>query len=156
MKINPMSEKEARDAATPPPLPAGDYDCEIAVAVETVSKSSGMGMFEIDLRVFTDDGRTRTVRDYVMTEGKAAWRLRQCCVGLGLLAQYDAGEVGSYDFEGRSGRVSLIVEEDKNGLYPPKNRVKAYIVPGTPRPLQSAKPRQPVSAGHDLDDEIPF
>lgn len=161
MKFNPMSEQDARIASAPPVLPNGDYDCQVTCAIEKNSASSGMGMFEIEIKVFTGDAKTRMVRDYVMTEGKAAWRLRECCEGLGILDRYDAGDVSEHDFADRTGRVRLSTEPATEA-YPAKNRVKRYLAPTTHQNAparQSARntQRQTASAGGgDIDDDIPF
>ena len=160
MKFAPMSEKEARDASAPAPLPNGDYDFEVISAVEKNSKSSGMGMFELELKVYKPDGGFRTIRDYVMTEGKAAWRLRQCCEGLGLVSQYEQGDLTQADFQGASGRCALITQEDPTGQYSPQNRVKTYIkAQSSARPAQRSQPQHAMAtagSADDLDDEIPF
>ena len=154
MKFNPMSEQEANSGLC---LPTGEYDFEIIKAEETNSKSSGLGMFALELRVIGDDGVERRVRDYVMTEGKAAYRLRQCAVGCMLLEQYNAGELTGFDFEGRTGRVRLGIE--KSEQYGDRNRVMSYVQPGreasADRPRTPSRVRERVPAA-DLDDEIPF
>ncbi len=161
MKVQTMTEREAKEASAPPVLPDGEYDCEIGVAVEKQSKSSGMWMFEIDIRILLDNDKTRTVRDWVMTEGKAAWRLRQFCGAFDLMAEYEAGNINASDMERRSGRVSLKTEPGDD-QYGPKNRIKAYLAVASaptprPRPQPGRQPAMAASTGADLgDDDIPF
>lgn len=155
MTFKPLTEKEANTGLL---LPPGDYDFEIVGAEETFSKNTGLGMFALELRVISDAGEERKIRDYVMTEGKAAFRLRQLCEACGLLEAYERGELSGFDFERRTGRVKLGVEKSEE--YGDKNRVKAYLVPSQngaasmppPRPRQEALP----AAASAMDDEIPF
>ena len=158
MKVKPMSAQEQKNAEAPPLLPDGDYDFEIIGATEKQSKNSGMMMFELQLRILLEDDKSRLLRDYVMTEGAAAHRLRQVCECVGLLRHYEQGDIDAQDFENLAGRATLMTQADKTGTYADQNRVKRYLpANGAAPPMQRpAAPKRPVMADADLDDDIPF
>jgi hypothetical protein len=154
MRVQAISASELKQAEEQRgPLPAGEYDFEVAGAEERISQKSGLGMFEVQLKVFRPDGGGfRMVRDYVMAEGQMAWRLRQCCEALGVMSAYERGEIHAHDLEGTAGRCVLSIRKDPSGQYPDQNAVKDYL----PKPQSPSRPagntaavraRQPAVAG---------
>lgn len=157
------------------PWRAGDYDFEVHAASEEISKSSGREQIKLTLYVFDEDGNKRTVFDYLGSDEKSQWKVRHCAEALGLVAQYERGEMDPFDLEGKSGRLRLRVKKAE-GEYPANNTVGDYIPLGD-QPAKAARPtpsaarpaalaaRPPGGASPsphggstsaDLDDTIPF
>lgn len=149
MKFQPKSQEELdREAAARGPFRPGVYDFDVTSASDETSKN-GNEMIAVVLKVYDQDGETRTVRDWLLEA--MAYKLRHACETVGLDHEYEAGTVSAADFEGRSGKVKLKIE--KSSGFPDKNVVADYVVEAAvlkPAPVQ----KQMVSA--DLDDDIPF
>jgi Protein of unknown function (DUF669) len=163
MKINPMTDaEEAAEKAKFGAWPKGAYDFEVAGAEDSTSKK-GNEMIVLDLMVFDRNGTRRNMKDWLVESLPV--KLKQACEATGLHAAYANGNVTSYDFVGRTGRLMLGIEKQEG--YEDRNKVTGYVpvtavTPAT-RPAvasarQTAPARKPVPAGanSDLDDEIPF
>jgi hypothetical protein len=152
MRITPKTEKELAEENL---FPAGEYDFEIASAIETVSKSSGRDMIKVALNVFCD-GKSRQVTDYLMES--MGFKLRHFFYGIGFGDRYDAGDCTAQGLVGRAGRVVLKVEEQDG--YLPKNAVRDYIVSDENKAASTAakvaKPAVRVAAASEVTDEPPF
>jgi hypothetical protein len=168
MIFKPKSEHEL---ATDDLFPAGQYDFEVRNADEAVSKTSGADMIKLELYVFRPDGERRIVYDYLVGTEGGQRKIRGFSAAVGLLAQYEKGELLAVDMVQRTGQLKLRVETDKTGQFPDKNSVADYLKPKAApasvaqpvsrslRPSPAAEARKPVPAGAgggDLDDEIPF
>lgn len=153
MRTTVYTEKELAEANL---WPKGEYDCEVIDAIEETSKS-GNDMVHLKLRVHNEDGGTILVDDYLVDTPRTAYKVRHCAEALGLLQQYERGELPREAFLGRNGKCKLAVQSDKNGQYPDKNTVSDYVksASGAPRPASPTRARTPAPAG-DIDDEIPF
>ena len=153
MRFNPKSEAELAAGGL---FPAGTYDFEVKSAEETTSKSSGAEMVKLTLSVFNEAGAKTSVFDYLVSSEKAIFKIRQFAAAVGLLEEYEAGELDALDMEGRGGKLKLKVES--NEQYGDKNAVVSYL----PAPVtvgSVAKKTAHVqwkAAPKDLDDEIPF
>lgn len=160
MRFTPKTEKEIQEEGL---LQPGTYSFEI-VAAEEKTSAKGNDMIELKLFVYDDEGRPRTMRDF-LTES-IAYKLRHAAEVCGLLDDYEAGELTASDFIGKTGQLKIRIEKDKSGQYPDKNGVADYIKPedSIVRPVsahnrakadgyQAAKEAQ---APIELDDEIPF
>lgn len=151
MRYEVMSEEDVKKARTNT-FEAGEYDFTVVEAEDTFSKSSGKEMFKLTLGVYVGD-KKRSVFDYVMAEGKMAWKLRHLCDSLGILDKYETGALISPDLTGKSGKAKFDVQEGE-GSFSDKNVVVDYIKRSTGAFVPSG---HPVAAAPDFDsDEIPF
>lgn len=160
----PMSKEEADAGGRGSVWRVGTYDFEVHDAADDVSKSSGEEMIKLTLYVFDTAGDKRTVFDYLPSAEKAQWKVRGFCQAVGLVAQYESGELDVNDIYQRTGKLKLGIRKAQ-GEYPESNMVTAYI-DAPDQPPRAARPsapaqrtpaaRQPARAAADLDDEIPF
>ncbi|MBX0289701.1 hypothetical protein K3G63_04590 [Hymenobacter sp. HSC-4F20] len=151
MKFTPKSDKELNEDRL---LPVGEYDFTISKGQDTVSKK-GNEMIELLIRVFKPDGTFILVTDYLMES--MLYKVSHAAQACGLADKYNAGNLLGDDFEGKSGRLKLGIQVDKEGNYPDRNVVKDYIVDKDhATSLKAQAPVSKVSALADLDDEIPF
>lgn len=139
MKFNPMSAEEIATAGL---LTPGIYPFEFMDAMDTFS-TAGNEMIKVKLRVFGPGGEAH-VYDYLMGEGKSAYKLRHCCEVVGLLSDYEKGNLVAQQLLDRTGYVKLGVEDGKNG-YLPQNKVKDYVKAPADQPQTQTQPR-PMSA----------
>lgn len=157
MNFAPKTEEEIKKDAL---LPAGDYDFEVIEAADKISKTSGNPMIALKLNVYSGDGGTRHVYDYLMEQ--MAYKLRHFCQFTGLIEKYQAGTLTAQDCLGRVGRVSLR-QKIQDG-YDPKNEVKDYVnanaatVETPAQKAPAATPTASASSPQSLEnqDDIPF
>lgn len=161
MQFKPKSEKEI---ALNGLWPDGFYEFEVTEAEETTSQA-GNDMVKLKIKVYNDEGASRTVYDYLVGTESAQFKVRGFASAVGLIDQYESGNLDAVEMEGRTGKCKLVIQKDRNGSFPDKNAIGAYVAqaekPKAPAPSRSvAKPaerRQPAMAvSRDLDDEIPF
>ena len=154
MKFQPKSDKEIAEERL---LPAGEYGFEISGGVEKTSKA-GNEMIELTVRVFKEDGNFLLVTDYLMES--MMYKLSHAAKACGLESKYNAGSLQGEDFVGKTGKLKLKIQSDKNGQYPDKNVIADYIVPKDGEeaaiPKGSNKAADKKVSGADLEDEIPF
>jgi hypothetical protein len=119
MNFSPKTEEELSKV-----LPENEYDFEIRTAEECVSKK---GNEQIKMQVALWDGDTllSVVFDYI--SDAVPWKLRHCADACGILSRYESGTLNAHDFEGRTGKLKLTIQQDEEKKYPPKNSVKDYI-----------------------------
>lgn len=159
MKIPTPVSKEVADAGGSfAPWRAGDYDFEVHDAADDRSKS-GNDMVKLTLHVFNAEGNKRTVFDYLLQDEKAQWKVRHFCEAIGILAEYEAGDLDPFDMVGKQGQLKLRVKAAQ-GDYPANNAVQDYIpkngeVKASPRPAAPRREATP-QIQDDLSDEIPF
>jgi hypothetical protein len=152
MRVDPKSEKEiAADGL----WPAGEYDFTVLKAEESVS-SSGNSMATLVVQVFNEVGDTRNIYDYLVNTPKAQFKVRHFAASVGMLNQYESGNLEADEMVGKSGRLKLRITPEKDN-YPAKNTIVDYL------PCDEKSPRKPVerkssapAAMADLDDDIPF
>lgn len=150
MRVTPKTASEVAEAGL---LPAGIYDCEVVSAEETVSRN-GNEMIKLRVRVFTEDGNSRTIFDYLLDS--VAYKVRHAAESFGLMEAYDDGELSAADLEGRTGRCKVRIDPAKDG-YEAKNSIQDYVVSVdaiAKRVEKTVAAAQTVTA--DMDDEIPF
>lgn len=146
LSFQPKSESELASQNLIPDKTECDF--EVLQAFDKISKSSGLPMIEVKLNVYREDGSGKFINDY-LTGGMEA-KLRHFCDTTGLLPQYQAGALCAADCVGRAGKCRVGIEEDKNGQYPPKNKIKDYIVRKA-KPFIAPAPPQP-----EEPDDVPF
>lgn len=144
MKFQPKSEREIAEANL---LKPGTYDFEVAEAEERVSKA-GNDMIVLKLFVFGEDGGRRVVTDWLMES--VPHKLRHAADAMGLLQNYDSGELVAEDFWGKTGKVKIGIRKDATGQYPDQNRVLDYVKENGAAAASTPRKAAPI------DDEIPF
>lgn len=120
MRFTPKSEEEL-DTRTL--LSAGECDFTITQATDEVSQNTNE-MIHLVLRVENDKGQRNTLHDYLLeaTGGK----LRHFCEAVGLMDEYESGELTADHCANQTGRVRVAIEKGK-GDYQDKNIVKDYL-----------------------------
>lgn len=163
MRINkPLNAQEA-DESTPSfePWPAGDYDFIVNEAEEQTS-NSGNDMIKLTLHVMSRDNKRRTVFDYLVNTDGGQWKIRHFAASVGMLRQYETGNLDCMDMLTRPGKCKLGIKR-ATADYPANNRIEDYLpqnggasaMPATTRPVTAPRAQVKAPAG-DLDDEIPF
>lgn len=165
MRFAPVSAQEV-DAQSNDftPWPAGDYDFEVHDAVDQVSKS-GNEMIKLTLHVFhPEHAGQRTVFDYLVAIPSSAFKVRHFAEAIGLLNEYERGELLPHALLNRTGRCKLRIRKG-DGQYPDQNQVGDYLpaqtraAPSAPRgntAPQQQRGKVHAGVGSPYDDEIPF
>lgn len=138
-------------------MPVGEYNFEI-IGAENKRFSTGSDGIALKVGVHTDTGAVRFVNDNLVFTDKAMFKVSQFCKCVGLVTQYEAGELDAEDCKGRVGKLRISVEPE--GEYPAKNKVAGYIVPKSGPAAQvatsaSSPPPEPPNPPAEEDD-IPF
>lgn len=150
MKFTPKTEEEIqKESSKFGPWPNGVYDFEVFEAEDKTSKN-GNDMLVLTLHIFNPDGHRRTVYDYLLEN--IPHKLKHAAEACGLHRQYTSGSLDKDDFYGKTGRLKLGIQPERDG-YPAKNVVRDYL---PAKPVNGAAVSAPVSRKVDLDDEIPF
>ena len=124
MEYQPRQDREIRDAMC---LQPGIYDFEVAEAAEKVSKK-GNDMIELKLRVFTPDGSTRFVNDWLVPGSDMGdLKLNRFAHATGLQDAYFAGELNGFNCTGATGKVKTTIQTDET--FGDQVHVKNYVVP---------------------------
>lgn len=143
MKVTPIT---AAAATAPGLFKRGPHDFEIMTAVEKQSKA-GNDMIELLVKVYDTEGRSRLINDWLVESEGMAYKTRHFAEAVGLLSQYEKGELHSADLPGKTGRCQVGIKKEDG--YPDKNRIQDYLT-GAATPLIASVPEP------ELDDEIPF
>ena len=152
MRFTPKSEKELASDGL---WPAGTYDFEVIESDEATS-ASGNDMVKLKIFVFNDEGAKRTVFDYLVGTESAQFKVRGFAAAVGLLEEYESGEMDAVEMQGRTGKCKLTIQKDKSGAYPDKNGIASYVAePVTVGSVEKKTVRAKTKPA-DLDDEIPF
>jgi hypothetical protein len=147
VKFTPKTDEQIAEESEFAPWREGVYDFEITAGKDKISKA-GNEMIELTIKVYDEEGRSRTVFDYLLES--VAYKLKNAARACGVDHLYEGGTLEGSDFEGRTGKLKLGIKPAQNG-YPANNSVKDYVVD---KSANRAAPKQSVKA--DLDDEIPF
>jgi hypothetical protein len=125
VRITPKSPEEIASMQV---FPRGIYQFEVIEGCDKVSQA-GNPMIELKVKVSDAHGASRVVTDYLLE--KWPMKLRHAAEACGLLERYEAGELAGTDFVGKSGKLTLTIEKDKNKKFPDKNAVADYVVKET-------------------------
>jgi hypothetical protein len=153
-----MSKEEADKGGNFVPWPSGTYDFEVELAEDETSKASGRDQMKLTLLVFNTKGEQRKVFDYLGADEKSQWKVRHFCAAVGLIAEYESGELDAWDCQGKTGKLNLALRPAR-GEYGPSNSVRDYIEAEATAAKPAARPaaaRKAVPAGTIEDDSIPF
>lgn len=105
-------------------FPEGEYSFEVAEAEDKTS-AAGNEMLAIKLNVSTED-TAHGVYDYLVRTGKTAYKLRHFADAVGMLPDYEKGDLSADKVLGRTGKCKVAVQPEKDG-YPAKNVVRDYV-----------------------------
>jgi hypothetical protein len=140
MKFEPKTAKEIDELGL---LPVGEYDFLVHEAEDTQSKK-GNDMAVVKLLIDGPSGEIKIV-DYLVAIDSMAYKIRHFAESVGLLAEYEKGEMPAEIMVGKTGKCKLVVAPAKDG-YRAKNTVSDYLSASNP-----GAPKAEV-----IDDEIPF
>lgn len=146
VRFEPKTEAEISAANL---LEAGQYVFEVAKAEEKTSQN-GNDMVKLTLAVFDNEDRRHPVFDYLVGTDGAAYKIRHFAESVGLLSQYEAGEIRAEQMEGRTGKCQVGID-DKNKQYPAKNIIRDYVPAGVSAPPKANGKSAPI-----IDDDLPF
>ncbi len=149
MSYTPKSDEQLAKEGL---LTDGTYDFEI---VDTSDKPSKRGndMYTLKLNVFSPDGITHIIYDYIALGSNFGERkLRHAADACQLLDIYQTGNLKPADFLGKTGKVN-IKQQDGNADYPmPKNVVVDYVKRGEAESVKTgALPVEDLGG-----DDVPF
>src|SRR5688572_8987205 len=99
MRFEPKSEDEIAAANL---LADGDYIFEVADAKEETSKA-GNDMVKLKLNVVGEEDRMHVIFDYLVSSEGAAFKLRHFAESVGLLPEYERGEITADQMIGCNG-----------------------------------------------------
>jgi hypothetical protein len=164
MKYTPRS---LEDLAADRLWPEAVYPFSVKSAEEATSKTSGKEMIVLELCIYSDDGKMKVVKDYLVEDQLE--KLAQFCRFSGIEELYNSGNVTALDMENREGYVKIKQEKPKPGSdFAPKNAVAWYCP--KPKDRDDAKDIEArrialekgfkeagaTAGGPDGEDEIPF
>ena len=144
MRVDPKTEQEVEEGGL---LPAGEYDFEVADAEDTRSKK-GNDMIVLALAIEDGDGRRHKVTDYLLDA--VPYKVRHFASAVGMLKEYEAGNIPAHLLKGRTGKCRLRIDPAKDG-FRAKNSVQDYV-----KESGGAAPAVKAPASGLIDDEIPF
>lgn len=148
MKFQPLSEVDVLNL-----LPAGEYDFVVADAKDDISKS-GNEMIKLTLTVIDNMNRERTVYDYLLPS--MMHKVRHFAYAVGLEKEYESGGYTAYQCKNKSGKCKIIVVDEPESSYPPRNNVKDYIKADASNPVKLKSPEMPKADPLFQDSDLPF
>lgn|SRR3982750_488328 len=127
-------------------LAVGDGDFEVSTAKKEVS-GAGNHQIKLVLKVWDSLGNQGIIFDYLMLNGHnlSLRKIRHFCYAAGLESSYEEGKLNASQCSGRTGKLKIGIQKDKEGVYPDKNSVQDYIFI-----------KKNTLAENPIDDEIPF
>lgn len=159
-----MSESEAEQERFQL-MKEGEYDAVVASS-EDKQSSTGNSMMDVTLTVYDAEGRTHSVRDFLVFTRSMMWKIISCADSAGILPEYNQGRFCSNTLINKNVRVKIGIEEGRQipedrlqgkptgSLYPAKNKVAAYIKKNDQKPLGHV---MPTAVTENLeDDDVPF
>lgn len=150
MKFTPKTEQQIAEENL---LPPGVYPFDVLEAHPKVSQAAKdrgetePNMIELKLKVYENADRGVFVTDYLMEA--MAFKLRHFCEEVGLLDQYNKGQLTADMCAGRSGHAKIGPSKPK-GDFKPKDEVKDY---GQPKTAQKQASRVLVNASAESNND---
>src|ERR1700739_2856565 len=121
MRVEPKTETEVAAAGL---FAKGKYPFEVLEAAEGQSKA-GNDMIEMKVAIYDGD-KKRNVFDYLVSMDSMAYKIRHFADAVGMLKDYEAGNLDADKLIGCSGECLVDIDPEKNG-YPAKNVIKDYV-----------------------------
>lgn len=152
MKFEPKTEAQVSGL-----FEEGIYKYEVSECEDKVS-GTGKNMLYMNIKIFSDDGRAKFVKDYLINN----YKLRHFCYSNGLDEQYEKGEITPQMTLKRKGYAEVIIQKDPEKKWPDKNKISDYIVKDEQtianpiNNLASARSESLASISSDLNDDVPF
>lgn len=148
MKFNPKSSTDVLGL-----LSKGVYTFEILDATDTSSKA-GNDMMVVKLSI--DDGaRAHKVTDYIVSGiDSIAYKIRHFAEAIGMLAEYEKGELLAENVRGAVGQCKVDIEPE--GAYPAKNIVRDYVPAKKGAEVDPVPVKKAPVGRNNMDDDIPF
>lgn len=160
MKVVPKTDQEIAELGL---FPKGIYDFEITKAEERISakKPDGKGgykggneMIVLDLTIFDHStGSARFITDYLLDIPSMAFKTKHAAEACGVLEEYESGMLYAMNFEGKTGKALVDLQEgaskEDGSKWPARNVIKDYV---KPTGIQATKEENE----KELDDSIPF
>jgi len=104
-------------------LKDGEYNFEVATALDTVSKfNEGEEQIQLNLRIFHDGG---VVFLNQWLSPSKTWKIKQFAFSVGLVDRFEAGTLTAADCLDKAGKLKLGQYEDKSGTT--RNSVFKYL-----------------------------
>jgi hypothetical protein len=141
MRFVPKTAQEIESANL---LDPGLYDFEVMEAEDKVSKA-GNDMVALGLRIEDHEGRGHKILDWLVSTDGGAYKVRHFAESVGLLAEYEKGDMPAGYMIGKTGRCKITIKA-ATAEFGAKNAVADYVG-GAVEPPKSAQL---------VDDEIPF
>lgn len=151
MKFQPKSEKELAEEKV---IPAGQYDAEVVVAEDAVSKTSGKAMIKVRLKVH---GPRKVLIDDYFVEDQYE-KLLNLCTALGIPDKYHSGTLEPTDLHGKGCLVNVRIDPPK-GTFPTKNSIKGYASHKVDKVKELATVGEAINKARSDEaggDDIPF
>lgn len=148
MRFQAKTEEEVSNL-----IPKDEYAFEVLEAEEKTSKS-GNDMIALKLGIDYNNS-LRGVFDYLVDIDSMAYKTRHFADAVGLLAEYEKGNLNAEELVGLTGKCKIDIQPAKDG-YDAKNVVRDYVK----RKVGEVAPAkiEPKVAGvrNPMDDDIPF
>ena len=145
-------------------LKEGEYDA-VVYSAEDKTSSTRNPMMDVMLTVYDEEGKTHSVRDFLVFTRSMMWKIINCADSADILPEYNQGRFCSNTLINKNVRVRIGIEEGKpipddrlqgkapGSLYPAKNKVIGYIKKDEQKPLGHKVPER---SEQMEDDEVPF
>lgn len=144
MRFTPKSEAEVSKI-----FENGIYQFVVESANEKNSKN-GNPMIHLKVKIMHDKylGKTNIVDCFLLTDNaNFEYILRHFCFSIGLGDAYEKGEITEQMCIGKEGYAKVVIEKDKEGKYPDKNKIVDFII---------SKNKDEFKIDSSLNDDLPF
>jgi len=142
-------------------LKDGIYDAVISASEDKVSATSGNPMMKLTLQVFDENGKSHTVKDFLVFTKSMMWKVIHFAESAGVLKEYEEGKLCSDIVMQKRITVKISTEEGQEipkemlkgkalgARFPDKNKVDDYIIQTAQKVSSNGSPAL-------VDDDIVF
>lgn len=122
LEFIPKKEEELVDL-----LKEGEGNFQI-LSAEKKQSHAGNSMIKLTVKVWDCEGKTSNIFDYLMLSAHnfSLRKIKHFCESCELHDKYESGKLNAIDCENQFGKLIIGIEIDKDGKYPPKNKVLDY------------------------------
>jgi hypothetical protein len=145
MKFKPQTPEEIATAGLIPAKTILPFE---VISAEDSQSKKGNDMLVAELRLFTEDGKTRQMTVYLLEAMPAL--LFHFCTYSGLATEYGSGTLKAADCVGKTGYAEIGIKIDKTGQYAPQNVIKDFVRP------EALKPGAMPKAGESDSGDVPY